>query len=135
MSARAFYRAVREGCGCSHEAAHRGVEAVLRALRDRLLPDEARQVRAQLPAELKVAWGERTGTPPTTLRREAFYARVQREAALGSRRAAREMTWAVFAALRQQLSPGEADDVLAQLPKDLKAVWTEARVDTQTAAR
>jgi uncharacterized protein (DUF2267 family) len=36
------------------------------------------------------------------------------------------LTLAVFGALKAQLSPGEADDVLAQLPKDLKEVWVEA---------
>jgi uncharacterized protein (DUF2267 family) len=32
----------------------------------------------------------------------------------------------VFAALKVQLSPGEAGDILAQLPRDLKEVWEEA---------
>lgn len=128
MTTRSFYRAVREGCLSSHEVAHRGVEAVLQALRDRLTVEEARQVLAQLPAELKLAWGKRSDGPPTKLDRREFYVRVEREAALGSRQEARAMTWAVFAALKAQLSPGEAEDVLAQLPGDLKEVWTEARV-------
>jgi uncharacterized protein (DUF2267 family) len=32
----------------------------------------------------------------------------------------------VFATLKTQLSPGEADDILGQLPRDLKTVWEEA---------
>jgi uncharacterized protein (DUF2267 family) len=32
----------------------------------------------------------------------------------------------VFAALKTQLSPGEADDLMAQLPRDLKTLWTAA---------
>jgi len=32
----------------------------------------------------------------------------------------------VFAALKAQLSPGEADDVRAQLPRDLQHVWEDA---------
>jgi uncharacterized protein (DUF2267 family) len=39
------------------------------------------------------------------------------------------MTLAVFAALKEQLSPGEAGDVLAQLPKGLKEVWVEAQAE------
>ena len=31
-----------------------------------------------------------------------------------------------LAALKEQLSPGEADDVCAQLPRDLKEVWEDA---------
>ena len=33
---------------------------------------------------------------------------------------------AVFSALKTQLSEGEAEDVVAQLPKDLKELWVEA---------
>jgi uncharacterized protein (DUF2267 family) len=36
------------------------------------------------------------------------------------------MTLGVFAALKAQLSPGEAEDVMAQLPRDLKDVWEDA---------
>jgi uncharacterized protein (DUF2267 family) len=36
---------------------------------------------------------------------------------------------AVFAALKEQLSPGEARDVMAQLPKDLKELWDEAQAE------
>jgi uncharacterized protein (DUF2267 family) len=60
------------------------------------------------------------------MRRQAFYARVRREAGLASEREARLATAAVFAALKTQLSPGEADDILGQLPKDLKTVWEDA---------
>jgi uncharacterized protein (DUF2267 family) len=38
------------------------------------------------------------------------------------------MTLAVFGALKESLSPGEAEDVLAQLPKDLKELWAEGQV-------
>jgi uncharacterized protein (DUF2267 family) len=33
---------------------------------------------------------------------------------------------AVFSVLKAQLSEGETEDVLAQLPKDLKELWVEA---------
>ena len=39
---------------------------------------------------------------------------------------ARQVTIAVFAALKEQLSLGEADDIVGQLPKDLKRVWEGA---------
>jgi uncharacterized protein (DUF2267 family) len=61
------------------------------------------------------------------MNREQFCARVRAEAGLASRPAAREPARAVFAVLQAQISPGEADDVLAQLPADLKEVWAEAR--------
>jgi uncharacterized protein (DUF2267 family) len=101
---------------------------VLHTLRDRLTPEEADQAVAQLPRELKLVWeeGDRVDRKPTKLRRTEFYDRVQREAGLASVREARFLTIAVFAALKEQLSPGEAGDVLSQLPRDLKEVWEKA---------
>jgi uncharacterized protein (DUF2267 family) len=63
------------------------------------------------------------------MNRAEFCARVQQEAGLASKREARWMTLAVFAALKEQLSPGEAEDVFAQLPKDLKEMWAEAQAE------
>ncbi len=126
MKTETFYRRVMLETGRADlEDAMRATAVVFQALRDRLTPDEADQVVAQLPAELKMLWkgGEITGRKPLRMDREAFYARVRTEAGLASLKEARSVTAAVFAALQDQLSPGEVDDVLAQLPKDLKAVW------------
>jgi uncharacterized protein (DUF2267 family) len=129
MKTEAFYRMVREASAEQHrEEVERGTAAVFHALRDRLTKEEASQLAAQLPEPLKAVWsaGECSGRRPTELDRNAFYAHVMREARLASTREARWMTLAVFAALKEQLSPGEAEDVMAQLPKDLKEVWLEA---------
>jgi uncharacterized protein (DUF2267 family) len=101
---------------------------VLHALRDRLLPTEAAQAIAQLPRALKEVWkaGEVVGRKPIKMNRPEFYDRVRREAGLKTIREARFLTIGVFAALKEQLSPGEADDVCAQLPRDLKEVWEDA---------
>jgi uncharacterized protein (DUF2267 family) len=48
------------------------------------------------------------------------------EAQLPSLRTAELATDAVFAALKDQLSDGESDDIVAQLPRDLKRVWGQA---------
>jgi uncharacterized protein (DUF2267 family) len=108
--------------------ARRVTGAVLRALRDRLTPEEAEQASAQLPTELKALWH---GGPPPPLRpvrmhRPEFYTRVMTEGGLASMRKAELATDAVFAALKDQISPGECDDILAQLPRDLKQVWVHA---------
>jgi uncharacterized protein (DUF2267 family) len=131
MTTASFYKMVVETSGeTDRERAKRATAAVFHALRDRLTPEEADQAVAQLPLELKEIWrsGERPEREPLKMSREEFYARVQAEAGLGSARDARWMTLAVFAALKEQLSPGEAEDVLAQLPKDLKELWAEAQV-------
>lgn len=129
MSTLTFYRKVIDETGQrDREAVKRGTAAVLRALRDRLTPDEAEQAAAQLPRELKAAWaaGETLDRKPVRMRRAQFYERVRRDAGLKSVREARFLTIAVFAALKEHLSPGEAEDVQAQLPRDLKEVWEEA---------
>ena len=124
-----FYRRVIDETGqTNREAAKRGATAVLQALRDRLTPEEAEQAAAQLPRELKEVWraGDSADRKPIKMHRKEFYERVRREAELRNIREARSVTIGVFAALKAQRSPGEADDILAQLPRDLKEVWEEA---------
>jgi uncharacterized protein (DUF2267 family) len=108
--------------------ARQATAVVLRALRDRLTPEEGEQAVAQLPSALKALW--RGGAPrpahPAKLRRRAFVERVRREAGLPSSRRAELVVDAVFAELKAQLSAGEADDIEAQLPRDLKPVWAQA---------
>jgi len=129
MTTLGFYRKVIEETGqTDREAVKRGTAAVLRTLRDRLTPGEARQAAAQLPREIKAIWaaGETSSRKPVKLHRRDFYERVKVDAGLKSIREARFLTIAVFAALKEQLSPGEAEDVEAQLPRDLKEVWEDA---------
>lgn len=129
MTTLSFYRRVIDETGQADRAAAKiGSAAVLHALRDRLLPTEAAQAVAQLPRALKEAWkaGDAPGRKPIKMNRPEFYERVRREAGLKTIREARFLTIGVFAALKEQLSPGEADDVCAQLPRDLKDVWEDA---------
>lgn len=128
MTPRTMYRRVVVEAGLdSVEEGRRATAAVLHALRDRLSADEGRQAVAQLPRELKALWAPAARPPrPARMRKQTFYNRVAAEARLRSMREARAVTTAVFAALKEQLSPGEADDIEAQLPKDLKALWEAA---------
>jgi uncharacterized protein (DUF2267 family) len=108
--------------------ARRATAAVLQALRDRLTPQEAEHAVAQLPRELKRLWA---GGPaplhrPVRLHRRQFLERVRLDGELCSLTQAAQVTDAVFAGLKEQLSPGEADDIVAQLPRDLKAQWVRA---------
>ena len=98
------------------------------ALRDRLTPREAEQAVAQLPRDLKLVWkeGDVPGRKPVRLHRKDVYDRVKREAGLASVREARLLTIGVLTALKAQLSPGEADDIWSQLPRDLKEIWEAA---------
>jgi uncharacterized protein (DUF2267 family) len=129
MTTLTFYRRVIDETGqADREAVKRGTAAVLHALRDRLMPTEAAQAAAQLPRGLKDVWntGDTGGRKPIKMHRKEFYERVRREAGLKNAREARFLTIGVFSALKEQLSPGEADDVCAQLPRDLKEIWEDA---------
>ena len=129
MRARQMYSRVAIEAGLDTvEESRRATAAVLHALRDRLTPDEARHAAAQLPRELKALWGSEPSAldRPSKLHRAAFLERVRLEAGLGSALQAEQATDAVFAALKDQLSEGEADDIVAQLPRDLKWQWVRA---------
>lgn len=134
MDANEFYRVVKRTAQIDSRAkAVTVTAAVLHALRDRLTPEEARQARAQLPAALQRVWdeGDDLDRRPLRLDLDQFHARVMGEAALRSTREARWTTLAVFAALKEALTPGEAEDVMAQLPKDLKEAWAEAQATVE----
>jgi uncharacterized protein (DUF2267 family) len=129
MTTSTFYRTVsKTGHQPDRSVVKRATAAVLHALRDRLTGEEADQVAAQLPIELKDVWheGERRDGEPVKLDLAAFCERVRRDVGLPSAREARWMILAVFAALKTQISPGEARHVMAQLPKEL---WDEAQAE------
>ena len=129
MTAQTFYRTVaEEGGPMELGEAKRVTAAVMHALRDRLTPREAAQAAAQLPRPLQSAWryGEAKGRRPIKMHRKEFFERVRGEAGLDSWRDARDLTRAVFHALKLTLAPGETEDIVAQLPSDLKTFWQEA---------
>jgi uncharacterized protein (DUF2267 family) len=127
-----FYRTVaRTGHQTDRSVVTRATVAVLHALRARLTAEEADQLAAQLPIELKDVWaeGDRLDREPVKLNLEEFCERVRRDVGLPSTREARWMILAVFAALKDRVSPGEARHVMAQLPQDLKELWDEAQAE------
>ena len=129
MTAQAFYRTVIEASGpMDLGEAKRVSAAVMHALRDRLTPREAAQAAAQLPRPLQSVWryGEAKGRRPVKMHHKEFFERVRGEAGLDSWRDARAFTRAVFHALKLTITPGEAEDIVAQLPSDLKTLWQEA---------
>ena len=129
MKARTLYSRVSiEADIDSLEDSREATAAVLRALRDRLTPEEADHAAAQLPQELKRLWA--SGRPPLhqplKMHRREFLQRVRLDTGLKSLSQAELVTDAVFAGLKEQLSPGEAGDIVAQLPRDLKGQWARA---------
>ena len=133
MDERTFVSGVADKLRCDERRAEGIVFAVFGELRDRLSPEERRDVQAQLPTALKRLWeaGNRHDVPASKIHRDEFIGRVRRRAVLPHDDEAERAVRAVFAQLQRLLgSPtgreGEAWDVYSQLPKDLKTLWLDA---------
>jgi uncharacterized protein (DUF2267 family) len=100
--------------------AMRATRATLETLAERLGPDEASHLGAQLPREIRDYLVIRT--PPERFSSEEFFARV------GSREgidlpASTQHARAVIAVLTQAISPSEIDDVLGRLSDDYRSLF------------
>lgn len=136
MHANTFLRIVQEEADLRNlDEAKQATQIVFQVLHHRITPDEAEDVRAQLPRELANLWeGGDTWfrqifsrlQPQNTFNREEFIHAVNEQKGdlpvSGGR-----LVHAVFYALQHQISPGEAEDVAAQLPRDLCELWESAR--------
>lgn len=108
-----FLKTVEQRAGISDRGdAERTSVAVLQNLCDRLTGDEARDLLAQLPYQLKTA----AIVSPTAqwISSEEFVDRVARSLEITPEEA-RSRVRAVLGTIREAVTPGEFDDVLAQL--------------------
>ena len=114
------------------EPAQRVAQSVMTALRDRLTPEEAADLEAQLESELKALWRGspikslyHKATGPRRISFEAFVGRIAAQNEVSYERALELTRW-TFHLLKGAISAGEAEDVASQLPKKLKILWLEA---------
>jgi uncharacterized protein (DUF2267 family) len=120
----AFIRHLCEVGGMEPSIAECAAVAVLSALERRILPTEAKDLEAQLPRRLVEF------LPPLELRpqrarrfgREEFLQSVA-EDLLKPVEEVEPLVRAVFRAMRDLISEGEAEDVASNLPPDLQALW------------
>ena len=117
--------------------AYRMLKAVLHTLRDRLTPVEAAQFAAQLPMLVRGFYfeGWRPVAAPVPMRTHAaFLDHVadkledlrQRDSDLD----VEAVTVGVFRVISRHVSQGEVQDMLHQLPADIRRLWPE---DARTA--
>jgi uncharacterized protein (DUF2267 family) len=114
----------RELPWADREEAWRVLRAYLQLLRDQLTVDEAAQLAAQLPLVVRGAFYEAfdPSDQPGKLRdREQFIAAFAERAQLDTGRAAQAVE-AATRVLRSHVTEGEFDDVLAQLPSEVRQV-------------
>jgi uncharacterized protein (DUF2267 family) len=121
----AWLRDLAEELGTDEATAWRVLRAYLQILRDRLTIDEAAQLAAQLPNLLRGVFyeGFDPGHQPERIRdRDVFLARLAERAQLPGPDEAATAAAAATRVLRRHISAGEVDDVLAQLPAEIRQV-------------
>jgi len=130
QEAKEFLRDVASGIGTPGdlEQAGRVLNAVLHTLRDRITPQEALDLVAQLPVYVRAAyidgWNFRE-KPPRVKTKEGFLLEVLDKAPrtnfhdFGSLEETRMKTEAVFQVLQKRVPAGEIKDIKAQLPEDV----------------
>jgi len=141
MQDKEFFKEIMARVGCDLRRAEALTFAVFQELRDRLTPQEASHVAAQLSKRLNIMWIS-LETPNRKVHRvtgEQFIWEVKRLAGLANDAEAERAVSAVFAGLQKLLGnptgqEGEAWDVMSQLPKDLKRLWTNAQKFHQTVS-
>lgn len=117
--------------------AYLALRGVLHALRDRLQPDEAVHLGAQLPMLIRGFYYEGwrpSATPKRERHREQFLDHVReafpRRVDIDSER----VTRAVFAVLARRISKGEMEDVQGMMPEEVRDLWTEGTPEGATDA-
>lgn len=104
----------------STHRAYQVIRAVLHALRDRLSPDVAAHLSAQLPMLLRGLFYE--GWDPTTtpqrMSLSEFLGRVEEEANLKGTSEAEDATRAVMAVLWDEVGEGTMEHLMSVLPRD-----------------
>lgn len=115
--------------GMAWEDKHRAYEAlraVLHALRDRLLPNEAVHLGAQLPMLVRGFYYEGwhpAGMPFNYRHKEEFLRRVAKELPGLREPDLEKAITTVLAVLSRQLPDGELRQVKDQLPSEVRQLW------------
>jgi len=126
MTEMEFWKRLQDYLGIDNEErVHALGEIVLEALSARLTFDEAEDLKAQLPAGLKPIW-ERHEHEMHKWNREQFVSKIREESFLESDAETEHVIQSVFCVLQEGISAGEAEDVTAQLPGDMKPLWESA---------
>jgi len=112
----------------NEEEAEKAAVSVLCTLEQRLFGEEAAHLEAQLPGKLQdllVRCERHMGKPVSKFGREEFIRMVSEDLGVDNFQAEKKIR-DVFSALRDQVSEGEIEDVIGQLPSDLRDLWQRA---------
>jgi uncharacterized protein (DUF2267 family) len=122
-----FLQRVEEQIGASEPAtqtqcaAEQAITATLETLSERLTGGEANDLAAQLPEELKAPL-ERSAEEAEGFSLEEFYGRVAEREGVDIETARNDAS-AVMSVLRVAVTPGQLDDLMAQLPSEFNVLF------------
>lgn len=118
-----------DGPFASPEQAWSALRAVLHSLRDRLIPEEAIQLAAQMPMIIRGMYyeGWRPLLAPNLERDLNSFLNSIRENLRGANVDAHHAATAVFRLLERKITAGEISDVKAALPKEIRALWPQTQ--------
>lgn len=123
-----FIKRLDERGGMSPHTAEQAAVSVLCAVEARIFGEEAKDLEAQLPrklTELLHTCERHEGPPPEKFGRAEMLQRVGQDLALNPD-AVEPVVRAVLAVIRERISEGEAEDVMNQLPHDIRDLWQRA---------
>jgi len=107
--------------------AYLGLRSVLQTLRDRLTPDEAVHLGAQLPLIVRGFYyeGWKPSTTPEKIRNRDQFLQKVAEPFNGNAPDvnAEDLVRAVFKLLAHRISQGEIDDIRSILPEEIGDLW------------
>jgi uncharacterized protein (DUF2267 family) len=135
---KAFLKELCRVGSMTEELAESAAASVLCALEQRLMGDESRHLESQLPLKLqKLLYRcarHETGMPPRKFGQEELLAMVGED--LGMQPSEAEpVARAVFRVVAEHVSRGEIEDVIQQLPADLRELWPSEVVAEVEARR
>jgi uncharacterized protein (DUF2267 family) len=122
---KAFLRNLMVIGSMNEEEAERAAVSVLCVLEQRLFGEEAAHLEAQLPGKLQdllIRCERHLGKPASKFGKDGFIQMVSEDLDVDSLEAERRIR-AVFTAVRDQVSEGEIEDVIGQLPADMRELW------------
>ncbi|QSQ21476.1 DUF2267 domain-containing protein [Pyxidicoccus parkwayensis] len=120
-----FLKDLEAKANCGRELAEKAAQSVLCLLEMRLIDNEAKHLEAQLPRKVRdllQRCPRHEGMALRKFRLEQFLAMVAEDLDTTPNEAER-LSRAVFATVREHITEGEAEDVMGQLPSDLRALW------------
>lgn len=126
-----WLKEIMDQIGPDRQRAYHALRSTLHTLRDRLPVDEAAHLGAQLPMLVRGIYyeGWRPAHKPDPIRsRDEFLERIAErfQTATGPLNPD-DAAKAVFRTLINHVTPGEVEDVIGALPKDMRGLFTAAQ--------